>query len=96
MSNGQLSEIIPSLLTMIIILFIMLGTLFRAAKGAVKAGQLHPAKISSLFVLALVIILWGILSATLSIKGFYLSNQFLSLMPGLWLPLVPSGPELVL
>lgn len=90
MLNEQLFEIIPSLLTMIIILFIMLGTLFLAAKRAVKAGHLPQAKIKSLVVLASVIIPWGILSSFLSINGFYLSEKFLSLMPGLWLPLVPA------
>jgi len=90
MFDGQLSEIIPSLLTMTAILFIMLGTLFLAAQRVVKAGHLPQEKIKSLVVLSSVIIPWGILSSSLSINGFYLSEQFLRLMPGLWLPYVPA------
>jgi len=35
------------------------------------------------------VLLWALASAALAITGTYLSERFLRLLPGLWLPLVP-------
>jgi len=54
-----------------------------------KRSLLTPREARSIYLLLALLVLWGITSASLALKGIYTSPEFLSLLPGLWLPLVP-------
>ncbi len=53
------------------------------------AGLLKPRGAWSVHGLLLILLGWGITSATLALAGVYRSPRFLALLPGLWLPLIP-------
>ncbi|KHD05369.1 hypothetical protein PN36_08085 [Candidatus Thiomargarita nelsonii] len=54
-----------------------------------KRSLLTASEARSIYVLLAVLVLLGIINASLALKGIYTSAEFLSLLPGLWLPLVP-------
>ena len=63
--------------------------LIAAGRSAdVKAGGRKRAMLAAI-VLVVPLVVWGFFSARFALTGVYASQEFLSLMPGLWLPAVP-------
>lgn len=72
------------LLVIAIVVFVVIVT-----RRLEKRSLLAPSEARSIYVLLAVLVLLGIINASLALKGIYTSAEFLSLLPGLWLPLVP-------
>lgn len=58
---------------------------------AKTAGRISSAEILSLLVWLLGLAVWGVVTTKLANSGFYRRPDFLALLPGFWVPMIPVG-----
>ncbi len=71
------------------LIFIIFGFLLFLIERLHRAGSLNKSQRTWLLVLVVVLFTWCAASGYWSIRGVYVSPEFLALAPGYWLPFVP-------
>ncbi len=71
------------------LIFIIFGFLLFLIERLHRAGRLNKSQRAWLLVLVVVLFTWCAASGYWSIRGIYVSPEFLALAPGYWLPFVP-------
>ncbi len=71
------------------LLLVLLGLMAAATRRTAGRGRLRTAEALTIYALLIVFAAWGVLSSALAITDIYSRPDFLALLPGLWLPLVP-------
>lgn len=74
---------IPAILTVLAI------SLLALMVHALRKRQIGPGELAALAAWIAALAVWGAVSAWFSLNGIYDAQAFLTLIPGLWVPLVP-------
>ncbi len=75
--------------TVPLLFLVLVSFMASIAYGAKKQYMINRSEVTAIYCLLVVLVVWGILNGLLASFGIYSSPQFLSLLPGLWLPLIP-------